>query len=87
MELTSIHLRCDSTELHDKPITFTPNFVNSGINVATRANSVVHTGVKSFGCENKIPHLKKGIKIRLITFTLTDEHFPVNLPDRYTRIV
>lgn len=54
---TSIHLRWESTELHDSAITFTPSFSNSGINFNTRANSVVQTGVKSFGCENRIPHL------------------------------
>src|SRR5215471_17289736 len=29
-------------------------FANSGCNTAMEPSSVVHTGVKSFGCENKI---------------------------------
>ena len=55
---TSIHRRWESTELQDTAITFSPNLWNVGINLATLANSVVHTGVKSFGWENKIPQLK-----------------------------
>lgn len=45
-------------------MTLTPSFSNSGINCATRANSVVHTGVKSLGCENKMPHLYDSIMIK-----------------------
>lgn len=57
---TSIHLRWESTELQDNAITFTPNLLNSGISFTTRANSVVQTGVKSLGWENRIPHLYFG---------------------------
>jgi len=39
-------------------MTLTLRFVNSGYNFATFASSVVHTGVKSAGCENRIPQLK-----------------------------
>src|SRR5204863_281452 len=36
-----------------KPITLQLRFLNSGSSFAIEPNSVVHTGVKSFGCENK----------------------------------
>lgn len=49
LRLTSIHLMWESRELQEMAIVFTPNFVNSGISLTTLANSVVQTGVKSFG--------------------------------------
>src|SRR6266581_2460209 len=35
---------------------FVLRFSNSGFRRATYPSSVVHTGVKSFGCENRIAH-------------------------------
>lgn len=52
------HSIWEDTESHDKPITFVLRFVNSGSKFSTLASSVVHTGVKSDGCEKSIPHLK-----------------------------
>jgi hypothetical protein len=40
----------------DRPTTFTPRLSNSGFRRATVPSSVVHTGVKSFGCENSTAH-------------------------------
>lgn len=56
---TSLHLRWSSTLSMDSAIIFTSRFLNSSWSLAARASSVVHTGVKSRGCENKIPHLKR----------------------------
>lgn len=56
--ISDIHFKCDSVVSIDKAIGLTFRFVNSESNSATRANSVVHTGVKSAGCENSIPQLK-----------------------------
>lgn len=56
--MSSIHFKCDSTESIDNAIGLTLRFSNSENKFATRDNSVVQTGVKSAGCENKIPHLK-----------------------------
>jgi hypothetical protein len=42
--------------------TLTPRLSNSGAKLAALANSVVHTGVKSAGWENKMAQLKKTIK-------------------------
>ena len=38
-------------------MTFTLRLSNSGLSFATVPSSVVHTGVKSFGCENSTPQL------------------------------
>ena len=48
---------CDSTGSQDRAIHLTLRLVNSGISDATVPSSVVHTGVKSAGCENRMPHL------------------------------
>ena len=56
--LTSIHPMWSSTELKDRSANFTPRFLNSGWNLTAAATSVVHTGVKSAGCEKRITHLK-----------------------------
>src|ERR1051326_2755335 len=37
-----------------RPIIFVLRFANSGCRPAMYPSSVVHTGVKSFGCENRI---------------------------------
>lgn len=55
--MSLIQLTCDSTELHDKAATLTLRLVNSGMSLATAPNSVVHTGVKSAGCEKRTPQL------------------------------
>lgn len=57
--MSSIHFKCDSTESIERAIGLTFRFSNSGYNWATRDNSVVQTGVKSAGCENKMPHLRR----------------------------
>src|SRR6476646_6351812 len=49
------HLACLSTESTLRPITFTPRLSNSDLSRATDPSSVVHTGVKSLGCENSRP--------------------------------
>ena len=48
---------CDSTGSQDRAIHLTLRLENSGISDATVPSSVVHTGVKSAGWENRIPHL------------------------------
>ena len=40
----------------DKPRTLVLRLSNSGLSLAMYPSSVVHTGVKSFGCENRMPH-------------------------------
>lgn len=55
--ISSIHFKCDSAVSMDSAIGLTLRFWNSGYNLATRANSVVQTGVKSAGCEKRMPHL------------------------------
>src|SRR5438270_13802393 len=44
---------CFSTGSTDRPMIFTPRRSNSDLIFAMYPSSVVHTGVKSFGCENK----------------------------------
>ena len=48
---------CDSTGSQDSAITFAPLLANSGTSAATTPSSVVHTGVKSAGWENRTPQL------------------------------
>src|SRR5262245_11164807 len=50
------HLECASTGSTLRPMTFTLRLSNSGLSLAMYPSSVVHTGVKSFGWENKMPH-------------------------------
>lgn len=57
--LTLHQLRWSSTLSIDKAIIFTLRFLNSSLSLAARASSVVHTGVKSLGWENRIPHLQR----------------------------
>src|SRR5436189_5452547 len=40
----------------ETPMILTPRLSNSGLILAIYPSSVVHTGVKSFGCENRIAH-------------------------------
>src|SRR6185437_3289842 len=51
--MSSAHLECRSTGSTDSPISLTPRLSNSGFSLATAPSSVVQTGVKSLGCENK----------------------------------
>ena len=55
--MSLIQLLWDSTGSQDRAIHFTLRLVNSGMSEATVPSSVVQTGVKSAGCENRIPHL------------------------------
>src|SRR5436189_4757230 len=41
----------------ESPMILVLRFSNSGLSPAMYPSSVVHTGVKSFGCENRIAHL------------------------------
>ena len=50
------HWRWDATGLHESAITLVFRLVNSGMMVVKYANSVVQTGVKSAGCEQKHTH-------------------------------
>ena len=57
MSLT--HFICFSTGSQESPITFTFLFLKSSVWAASELSSVVQTGVKSAGCENRTPHLNK----------------------------
>src|SRR6187455_720394 len=46
-----------STGSADRPMTLALRLSNSGFIFAMVPSSVVHTGVKSLGCENRIAHL------------------------------
>src|SRR5215475_8258298 len=46
---------CRSTVSAERPMTFTFRLSNSGFSLAIYPSSVVQTGVKSFGCENRMP--------------------------------
>src|SRR5882757_5200266 len=50
------HLLWSSTESTLSPMIFVLRFSNCGCRRAMYPSSVVHTGVKSFGCENRIAH-------------------------------
>lgn len=54
--MSLIQALCESVLLADNPINLTFLLVNSGSNLANAPNSVVQTGVKSSGWENKIAH-------------------------------
>src|SRR3984885_6924083 len=54
--MSSDHLACLSTGLTLSPINLTPRLSNSGFSLASAPSSVVQTGGKSFGCENKRAH-------------------------------
>src|SRR6266545_2475622 len=51
--MSSDHFEWLSTGSTLNPISLTPRLSNSGFNFARAPSSVVQTGVKSFGCENK----------------------------------
>src|SRR5262249_20340766 len=59
MTLRLLYVRCPLAWLDTgstlKPIILQFRFANSGCKPAMYPSSVVQTGVKSFGCENKIP--------------------------------
>src|SRR5215467_6477667 len=55
--MSSDHLACRSTGSTERPISLMPRLSNSGFNFASAPSSVVHTGVKSLGCENSIAQL------------------------------
>src|SRR3979490_3055612 len=55
--MSSDHFECLSTESTLSPISLTPRLSNSGFSLASAPSSVVQTGVKSFGCENKSAQL------------------------------
>src|ERR1700694_365040 len=48
---------CLSTGSTLSPISLTPRLSKSGFNLASAPSSVVQTGVKSFGCENRSAQL------------------------------
>src|ERR1700757_4436046 len=55
--MSSDHLAWRSTGSTDRPISLTPRLSNSGFSLANAPSSVVQTGVKSFGCENRSAQL------------------------------
>src|ERR1700676_5231961 len=55
--MSSDHFACLSTGSTLSPISLTPRLSNSGFNLASAPSSVVQTGVKSFGCENRSAQL------------------------------
>src|SRR3954454_17692690 len=55
--MSSDHFACLSTGSTLSPISLTPRWSNSPFNFASAPSSVVQTGVKSFGCENKSAQL------------------------------
>src|SRR4051794_14097708 len=57
---------CLSSGSTDKPRIFTLRLSNSGFMAAMVPSSVVHTGVKSFGCENNTPQLSPRYSCRLM---------------------
>lgn len=58
-ELTSSHFLCCCSESQEWPSSLTPRRKNSFASCAMRPSSVVHTGVKSAGCENSTHHLQQ----------------------------
>src|SRR5260221_1994196 len=65
--MSAAHFEWFATGSTERPITFTLRFWNSGWSFAMYPSSVVHTGVKSFGCENRMAqpspiHLWKSIE-------------------------
>src|SRR5262244_1318618 len=48
---------CEASGSTDRPMTLTLRLSNSGLSAETRPSSVVQTGVKSLGCENRTPQL------------------------------
>ena len=62
-----LHFSWSDTPSTDRPITLTFRFSNSGLRAATRPSSVVHTGVKSFGCEKSTAQLSPFQSWKLIS--------------------
>src|SRR6266700_3489560 len=54
--MSADHFEWLSTGSTDKPMIFTLRRSNSGLIFAMYPSSVVQTGVKSFGCENRTAH-------------------------------
>src|SRR3569832_814095 len=54
--MSAVHLLCESTGSTLTARTFTPRFLKSAERRATSPSSVVHTGVKSLGCEKSTTH-------------------------------
>src|SRR6516162_8587082 len=54
--MSAAHRSWSPVESTDRPMIFTPRRSNSGLILAMYPSSVVHTGVKSFGCENSTAH-------------------------------
>src|SRR5579872_4016561 len=50
------HALCDSTVSTDRPMSLVLRLSNSDLALEKAPSSVVHTGVKSLGWENRIPH-------------------------------
>src|SRR6202045_5084780 len=48
---------CDSTESTERPMSLALRLSDSGLALENAPSSVVQTGVKSFGWENRIPQL------------------------------
>ncbi len=57
LAMSLIQPLCSSTPSTEMPITLVPRFFHSSPSLATAPNSVVHTGVKSLGWENRIAQL------------------------------
>src|ERR1700728_3008825 len=55
--MSPAQLLCDSTPSTERPISLALRLSNSPLALEKAPSSVVHTGVKSFGWENKIPQL------------------------------
>ena len=55
--MSPIQPLCDAAVSTDSAMTLTLRLSNSPLSLATRPSSVVHTGVKSAGCEKSTPHL------------------------------
>src|SRR5438067_1046813 len=55
--MSPLHRSCASSGSTLKPMTFVLRFANSALSRATVPSSVVHTGVKSFGCEKSTAQL------------------------------
>src|SRR5687768_10153019 len=56
--MSSDHFACLSTGSTLSPISLMPRLSNSGFSFASAPSSVVQTGVKSFGCENRSAQLE-----------------------------
>ena len=55
--MSAIHSWCDSEVLQLSPMNLTSRLSNSALSEAVIPSSVVQTGVKSFGCEKRMPQL------------------------------